>query len=74
MKALVAGATGFIGSVLVRDLLVQGHHVKTSALPGEDVAGRQNQGVMIDPASPRGICDSITRVCPFRLCLNHFTL
>jgi len=34
MKALVTGATGFIGGNLARELLAQGHHVRALVRPG----------------------------------------
>ncbi len=65
MKALVTGATGFIGSVLVTDLVARGHQVRALALPGESTERLERQGVEIsrgdltDPESIRGICGGI---------------
>ena len=68
MNALVTGATGFIGSVLVRDLTAKGHHVRALVLPGEKTDALEKQGARIvrgdltDPGSLRGICDGIDTV------------
>ena len=68
MNALVTGATGFIGSVLVRDLLAKGHHVRALVLPGEKTDALEKQraqivrGDLTVPASLRGICDGIDTV------------
>ncbi len=37
MKTLVTGATGHIGNVLIRELLVRGHKVRAMIMPGEDL-------------------------------------
>jgi len=37
MKVLVTGATGHIGNVLIRELLVRGQKVRAMVMPGEDL-------------------------------------
>ncbi len=41
MKCFVTGASGFVGSNLVRELLAQGHRVKALLRPGADERGLQ---------------------------------
>ncbi len=71
MKALVTGASGFVGSAVARILLAHGHGVrvlvrKTSALG--NIAGlpvERIEGDLLDPASLRGImsdCDALFHV------------
>jgi len=51
MKAFVTGASGFIGSNLVHDLVAQGHRVKALLRPGSDqrgLAGAEFQAVTGD--------------------------
>jgi dihydroflavonol-4-reductase len=68
MRALVTGATGFIGSVLVRELLLKQHEVKALALPGEDTSRLESAGVSVlrgdltDRESIRGLCDGADTV------------
>ncbi|HPJ08965.1 MAG TPA: NAD-dependent epimerase/dehydratase family protein, partial [Deltaproteobacteria bacterium] len=65
MNALVTGATGFIGSVLARELIDQGHEVRALALPGESAKELERLGIDIrkgdltNPESLRGICDGM---------------
>ncbi len=47
MKALVTGATGFIGSVIVKRLLGEGHTLRALVLEGEDTAELENHAVEI---------------------------
>ncbi|TMA13225.1 MAG: NAD-dependent epimerase/dehydratase family protein [Deltaproteobacteria bacterium] len=62
MKALVTGASGFIGSYLVKELRVNGHQVTAFCHPGSVTAHLRDPGVTIaagdvtDPASLLSAC------------------
>ncbi|HNW27122.1 MAG TPA: NAD-dependent epimerase/dehydratase family protein [Spirochaetota bacterium] len=68
MKALVTGATGFIGSVLAKELMARGHGVRALAFPEEKVSELAEMGAEIcrgdltAPESLRGICDGVDTV------------
>jgi dihydroflavonol-4-reductase len=57
MMNLVTGATGHIGNVVVRELLIRGKKVRAFVLPGEDLTPLQGldveilKGNVLDPAS-----------------------
>ena len=65
MNALVTGATGFIGSHLVKELVREKHSVRALVLPGEDVSALETQGVTVwrgdlsKRESLRGICNGM---------------
>jgi len=65
MKALVTGASGFIGSSLCPLLLERGLEVKAAALPGEDVGRLRDQGMEVcfgdlsERESVRGLADGV---------------
>lgn len=62
MKAFVTGAGGFIGTVLTRELVRQGHEVRALALPGENVDALKGLGVeilfgnLLERSSIKGVC------------------
>jgi nucleoside-diphosphate-sugar epimerase len=68
MKALVTGATGFIGSNLCRELSKRDFAVTALVLPGEDVSHIENHVVRIlygdltEPSSLEGICEDVDMV------------
>jgi nucleoside-diphosphate-sugar epimerase len=65
MNALVTGATGFIGSHLVIELIGQKHSVRALVLPGEDASSLARQGVtvwrgdLLKRESLSGVCNDI---------------
>jgi uncharacterized protein YbjT (DUF2867 family) len=65
MKTLVTGATGFIGSHLVKELVRENHSVRALVLPNEDVSALEAQGVtvwrgdLLKRENLRGICNDI---------------
>jgi len=68
MKAFITGATGFIGKVLTRELVMQGHQVRALALPGENTAALRELGVevrfgdLLKRDSIKGVCEGMDTV------------
>jgi nucleoside-diphosphate-sugar epimerase len=68
MKALVTGATGFIGSSLCRELAKRNFTVSALVLPGEDIGRLKNHvsriyyGDLTKPSDIKGICDDVDTV------------
>ena len=68
MHTLVTGATGFIGSILARDLMGRRHRVRALVLDGDDTALLESMGVevrrgdLLKRDSLRGLCDGIDTV------------
>jgi len=65
---LVTGATGHIGNVVIRELLVRGKKVRAFVLPGEDLTALAGlnveivEGDILDPASLQKACKGIKLV------------
>ncbi|WP_243041328.1 hopanoid-associated sugar epimerase [Dyella sedimenti] len=63
MKAVITGATGFVGSAVARRLLREGHEVRALARPGSDRRNLQGlelevvEGDLADAASLAHVCD-----------------
>lgn len=68
MKALVTGASGFIGSFLCPELQKNGIEIRAVALPGESVDGLKQQDIEVvfadltDKKSVGGLCDGVDTV------------
>ena len=62
MKAIITGATGFVGSAVARALLSGGHDVRSLVRPTSDRRNLEGlpietvEGDLCDPASLRGVC------------------
>lgn len=65
MKALVTGATGFIGTKLCKELAAKGCEIRALVFPGEShfhISGYVKEvyeGNIIDPETLKGLCDGV---------------
>lgn len=68
MKILVTGATGFIGSNLVKSLLSQGHEVAITQLAGTDLGPlrvyEDRLGVFVYDGALSGLCNAVKQSEP----------
>ncbi len=68
MKVLVTGATGFVGSHIVRKLLSEGHTVRALVRPSSKLGPLEAAGVelhvgdLTDPTSLKGCCKGVNAV------------
>jgi len=70
MKVLVTGATGFVGSVVARQLLARGDEVSVLARPGSDRRNLQGLAVTVREGDLRD-ADSLARACEGMAGLFH---
>ena len=71
MKALVTGATGFIGSHLVKELVREKHSVRALVLPGEDVSALAIASVCDMVCTPLRLRPPLTRFSVYSTGLDY---